>query len=412
MTAAAPLQAAAVGNAAQTSERMSETWVCPGKTKDGASVPHSLVRRRATPCGSIRSSSGPAGLSCGIATGLRGSSSSSCSSTSSSRGGRSSVAQLRRANVELLRTNSELERTNASLRANNAELERQLDDDGIRFLEALAELQTEVQTLAEQREVLQHKLLVACQARVEHAIDKNLSDASTDAPTDAMAALQQELQDVLRQFEEFQEEHDEELRAARSENNELQRLLEKQNADMELQLAEAEQARENVTQSMIEEGTELQARIEKLIAEKEALSLLLREKRPLADGEAVAQVTTPTSQREYDIHSDCDPFAAGAPHAANSHASGLPLEPRYAQMRTLEVEQLPISSCSRCLTLPCRHGCCWGLRYGNRDAGPCWRFGAAVTAAVTTHPAPLLALLILLALVLLLACSSNWAWLH
>jgi len=382
MTPAAPEQAAAVG-------------------KGGASVSHSLVRRRTTPCGAMRSSSGPAGLSCGITTGFRGSSSSSCSSTSSSRGGRSPVAQLRRANAELLRTNSDLERSNGSLRAKNADLERQLDADGFRFLQALAEMQTEVQTLAEQREVLQNELLVACQDRVKHdggggchsqkdggASTDAPADASMDAPADAMAAMQQELQDALRQFEEIQEEHDEELRAVRSENDELRQLLEKQNADMELQLAEAEQARDNVTQSMIEEGMELQARIEKLVAEKEALSLLVRVERPPADGEAIARVTTPNGPGEDGTQADSHPLMEVASQACNSRAPG---------------ERPRVSCCRSLMTVACCRGCCRGLRRGNGDAGPCGRFSAAVVATVTAHPAVLLLVPILLALNLLLA---------
>lgn len=380
MTPAAPVHAIAVG-------------------KGGASEPQSLARRRAAPCGAGRSSSGPAGLSCGITTGFRGSSSSSCSSTSSSRGGRSSVAQLRRANAELLRTNSELERNNASLHEKNADLERQLDTDGFRFLQALAELQTEVQTLSEERDVL----LAACQDRAKYDGGgachsekdsgggeqyRNPSNASVEQELqNRNAAMQQELQDALRQFEEFQLEHDEELRAVRSENDEFRQLLEKQKADMELQLAEAEQARDNVTQSMIEEGMELQARIEKLVAEKEALSLLVREGRPLADSEARTQAipATPTSQAEDGIEGDVRPLMEVASPSGNSPSTG---------------EQPTVSSRNRSwMALPCRQGCCRGLRCGNGDAGPCGRFGAAATAIVSA---------ILLALVLLLASGSNW----
>lgn len=156
------------------------------------------------------------------------------------------LVKLQQENVELKRDLMELQNANGSLHARNCLMERQL----IGLEDALALMQERNRDLEERNAVLEEEL-------------SQKEEVVVDAGSEKLASPQ-EYQDLMQQFQSYQQEQAKEM-------EDLRQQLEKQKGDMQQQLAEVEQERDNVLQAMAEEGLELQARIETLCREKKAL---------------------------------------------------------------------------------------------------------------------------------------------
>jgi len=162
----------------------------------------------------------------------------------------------------------ELERT-------NAELEKRLDSDGLKFLEAIATYEKQVEQLTQE-----NKQLAAEQSATE---DKLRQQGDAGDLRAVNLRMERECQDMLQQLDEFEHEKEEELRSVREEATRLAKQLEDQEQHYSRLLAQGERDRENLLQAMTDEGQELQLRIEKLSRDKEAISLDLAKALARAD---------------------------------------------------------------------------------------------------------------------------------
>lgn len=157
----------------------------------------------------------------------------------------------------------------------NAELERRLDVDGLRFLEAISSYEKEVEQLNQQ-----NQQLLAERATTEEMLRRQGDTGEIHA---ANMRMERECQDMLMQLDEFEREKEEELRKVREEVARLTQQLEDQEQHYSRLLAQAERDRETLLQAMTDEGQELQSRIEKLGRDKEALSMDLAKALARAD---------------------------------------------------------------------------------------------------------------------------------
>mmetsp|Transcript_76345 Transcript_76345/g.210771 ORF Transcript_76345/g.210771 Transcript_76345/m.210771 type:complete len:577 (+) Transcript_76345:45-1775(+) len=169
----------------------------------------------------------------------------------------------------------ELELRIQELERSNAELERRLDADGFKFLEALVTCEREVEQLKRQNQQLLAER-TATEEQLQRQVDAGELRASN-------LRMERECQDVLQQLDEFEREKEEELRSVREEMARLSRQLEDQEQHYARLLKQAEREREGLLQVMTEEGRELQSRIEKLSRDKEALSMDLAKALARAD---------------------------------------------------------------------------------------------------------------------------------
>jgi len=142
-----------------------------------------------------------------------------------------------------------LERDLHELRQLNEELEHRLNEDGLKFLEALASYENELDVLSRQnRELVE-----------ERAKNEGL--------------IEHERQDMLREMDLFEQEKDEEIRIVQETVDRLSRQLEDQERHFQRLLSQAEKDRDATLQAMTDEGEELQTRVDKLSKDKEELRL-------------------------------------------------------------------------------------------------------------------------------------------
>lgn len=148
----------------------------------------------------------------------------------------------------------------AELECQNRELERRMLEDGRQFLEHIAELEKEI-------EILNSKMLE------DKAGGGGRGDADLRAENERMA---RECRDTAQQLDEFEREKEEELRQAHEETALFRkRMGEQAQAIEELKRRNSEMERDKagLLEAMSQEGIELNARLDKVHRDKEALSL-------------------------------------------------------------------------------------------------------------------------------------------
>lgn len=183
--------------------------------------------------------------------------------------------------------NLELEAKSRDLEAQNAELNKRLDEDGLKFLEALISLESQVEELTRQ-----NKKLIDDREQMESGLLSQGSDGKLQA---TIMKLERERQDVLQQLDEFEREKEEDLRIERQASEQLRRQLAECDQQVRKSKVETEREREALIEMTANEGRESQARIEKLTKEKEVLNTELA--KALARAEA-AGATDETGQAE------------------------------------------------------------------------------------------------------------------
>lgn len=164
-----------------------------------------------------------------------------------------------------------LERNVQELQQLNAELDRRLDEDGLKFLEALASYENEVDVLSRQ-----NRELVEERAKSEEQLLRQADSGEVHASNlRTEHEIECERQDMLNQMDAFEQEKDEELRLVQETIDRLSRQLEDQERHFQRLLSQAERDRDATLQAMTDEGEELQTRIDKLSKDKEELRLEL-----------------------------------------------------------------------------------------------------------------------------------------
>jgi hypothetical protein len=162
-----------------------------------------------------------------------------------------------------------LERRVKELQQMNDELEHRLDEDGLKFLEALASYENEVDVLSRQ-----NRELVEDRAKTEELIARQADSGEGHAGNPRMEhEIERERQDMLNQMDAFEQEKDEEIRLVQEDVERITRQLEDQERHFQRLLSQAERDRDATLQAMTDEGEELQARIDKLSKDKEDLRL-------------------------------------------------------------------------------------------------------------------------------------------
>lgn len=179
---------------------------------------------------------------------------------------------------------SELQETVEALRIEKERAERLRAEDSQKFYAALNALELEVKELAGANEVLIEEKKV---------LEEKLQERLLENPTDPElrqrnAVLEQECQDILRQLDEYEKEQEDQTRGVFEEVETLREQLLTQEQAFKKRLKELENEREELLQMMTDEGQELQARVEKLKQDKEALSLDLARALAKADVKASA----------------------------------------------------------------------------------------------------------------------------
>jgi len=148
--------------------------------------------------------------------------------------------------------------------AQNAELNKRLDEDGLQFLEALISLEGQVEELTRQ-----NKKLVDDRDSMEGGLLQQGSDGELRAK---IMKMDRERQDMMSQLDEFEHEKEEEARVARETGEQLRRRLADCEGENRKRLVEQERDRDSLVEMVANEGRESQARIDKLVREKEALN--------------------------------------------------------------------------------------------------------------------------------------------
>lgn len=167
----------------------------------------------------------------------------------------------------------ELEAKNRELREQNAYLEKKLDEDGSSFLEALLQLE-------EQNEELQRQ-----NKKLKEEKESGFSQQGDIGEARArIAKLEQEQEDVLSQMDSFEKEKEEDLRRERAVSESLRKQLQDAEQDFKRRFSEMESERAGIIEMVSGEGKSAQARIDKLIREKEELNSQLA--KALANAEA------------------------------------------------------------------------------------------------------------------------------
>jgi len=164
---------------------------------------------------------------------------------------------------------SNLEHKLQELQQLNDELEHRLDEDGLKFLEALATYENEVDLLSRQNRELIEERANSVELLAQQADSGEVRASSLTMEHE----IERERQDMLSQMDEFEKEKDEEIRLAQETVDRLSRQLEDQERHFRRLTAQAERDRDNTLQAMTDEGEELQARIDKLGNDKEELRL-------------------------------------------------------------------------------------------------------------------------------------------
>jgi len=163
----------------------------------------------------------------------------------------------------------DMERAVQELQKMNEELERRLDEDGLKFLEALASYENEVDVLSRQ-----NRELVEDRAKTEELLARQADSGEVHAANVRMEReIERERQDMLNQMDAFEQEKDEEIRLVQETVDRLTRQLEDQERHYQRLISQAERDRDATLQAMTDEGEELQTRIDKLSKDKEELRL-------------------------------------------------------------------------------------------------------------------------------------------
>lgn len=158
---------------------------------------------------------------------------------------------------------SELEAKLRDSESLNAELNKKMDEHGIQFLEALDGMEAQVEELTRQ-----NRKLVEEREQIEELLQQG-GDGEMRAK---VIKFERERQDMMQQLEEFQLEMDEDLRRERETSEKLRRQLEESEQESRRKSAEQEREKESLVEMVALEGQESQARIEKLVREKESLN--------------------------------------------------------------------------------------------------------------------------------------------
>merc|ERR1719375_2841291 len=160
--------------------------------------------------------------------------------------------------------NAELEAKVRELEAQNAELNKRLDEDGLQFLEALISLEGQVEELSREK-----KKLLEEREQMEGGLSQQGSDGELRAK---IMKMERERQDMLSQLDEFEREKEEDLKQQRETAERLRKNLADCEQESKRRAMEQERERENLVEMVANEGRESQARIEKLVKEKDALN--------------------------------------------------------------------------------------------------------------------------------------------
>mmetsp|Transcript_46946 Transcript_46946/g.105242 ORF Transcript_46946/g.105242 Transcript_46946/m.105242 type:complete len:535 (+) Transcript_46946:72-1676(+) len=169
----------------------------------------------------------------------------------------------------------ELEARNKELEDKTRELDAKLDHDGEQFLDALSVMEAEIEELKGQNtKLLEEK------SDMEEKLRLGGSDMDI---REKCLRLERERKEVIAQVDEFQRDKEEELGSLRRELDEMTRRLNQQEVDFKRKIADMEAAKENLLETMAEEGNELQSRIEKLSQDKESLGKQLAAAKALAE---------------------------------------------------------------------------------------------------------------------------------
>eukprot|EP00927_Polykrikos_kofoidii_P026674 TRINITY_DN23721_c0_g1_i1.p1 TRINITY_DN23721_c0_g1~~TRINITY_DN23721_c0_g1_i1.p1 ORF type:complete len:538 (+),score=85.68 TRINITY_DN23721_c0_g1_i1:89-1702(+) len=161
------------------------------------------------------------------------------------------------------------------LQRSNAELERRLDEHGNQFLEAMLTLEAEIEELNKQNRRLTDERTITLDQLKKQGCDGKLLAENLKQ--------EREYQDMLREIGEFKKERIDEIKLAREEAESLRLQSAEQDRQMQQRLADLEVERNIILETYTEEGRELQARVDKLNREKEALSLDLAKALAKAD---------------------------------------------------------------------------------------------------------------------------------
>merc|ERR1719350_1171845 len=122
-----------------------------------------------------------------------------------------------------------LEREIQQLQQLNEELEHRLDEDGLKFLEAIASYENEVDVLSRQnREIVEER------ARTEGLLARQTGKHD----------IERERQDMLNQMDLFEQEKDEEIRIIQETADRLSRELEDQQRLFQRRISQAERDRD------------------------------------------------------------------------------------------------------------------------------------------------------------------------
>lgn len=152
------------------------------------------------------------------------------------------------------------------LQRDKEELDRRLDKDAKAFLEHIAQLEQQVEDLETNSRELQAR--------------------GPGESSGQFGAEDRERQDMLAEFESFQQEKEEEMQQVREETAQLhQRLLRQVQTSEQHQrkVDELERERDLLLAIMSEEGQELRFRLDKALQDKEALSLDLGRAQAIAE---------------------------------------------------------------------------------------------------------------------------------